>query len=424
MADVTLASAFRRMPSLPQSSSRRSFSADASAAYASAALKLALPLAITPLLARRLEPAALGSVAVLLSLGLSGSVLIELGFGLSATRQASDADSRTQSGIAAEVLSTRLVSAAVILGMTLLASYFLSSANATTSACLATAALAFAVGGSHAWYFQANGRFRTWSMLEAASTLVGSALFVAIAHDTATSMWCYAAFYGLSTWSSIAWLQMDIGHGRLTLRRLKAGLRMTAGMATFRMVTATYSSAVPALLSLVMPLPAVAAFHVCDRLVRAVSAGFQPFTQILFPKACLLASQDTPTFEAMTRSWLWRLGVAGATAAAALSAFSGPLATLLAGPNLRETSRAVLIVFPWLLLPLGVSSVLGLLWLVPRRMERSFNVCIGLGGICGAALLLLLPRTFGAVGAAWALLVSESCVTLSMFFFYARAREE
>ena len=424
MADIPLVSPVGRMSSLPKLSSHPRFSADASAAYASAALKLLLPLAITPLLARRLEPTAFGSLAVLLSLGLSGSVFIELGFGLSAAREASGADARTQSGIAAQVLGTRLVCAAVLLVMTLFVSFFWISAYATTAACLATGALAFSIGGSHAWYFQANGRFRTWSMLEIASTLVGFCLFVAFARDTASSMWCYAAFYGLSTWGSIVWLQMDVGHGRLTLARLKAGFRMTVGMATFRMVTATYSSAVPALLSLVMPLPAVAAFHVCDRLVRAVSAGFQPFTQILFPKACLLASQDIPTFEAMTRSWLWRLGVAGATAAAALSAFSAPLATLVAGPHLREASRAVLIVFPWLLLPLAVSSVLGLLWLVPRRMERPFNLCIGIGGICGIALLLLLPRTFGAVGAAWALLVSETCVTLAMFFIYARARKE
>ena len=412
------------MPFPVELPSQRKLSADAAAAYASAALKLAIPLAITPLLARRLEPTAFGSLAVLLSLGLSGSVFIELGFGLSAAREASGTDARTQSGIAAEVLSTRLVSAAVILAMALMAATFWRSQYATTSACLAAATLAFSVGGSHAWYFQANGRFRTWSMLEVASTLVGFGLFVAFAHDTASSMWCYAAFYGLSTWGSIIWLQKDVGHARLTLTRLRAGLRMTAGMAIFRMVTASYSSAVPALLSLVMPLPAVAAFHVCDRLVRAVAAGFQPFTQIWFPRACLLAAKDMATFEKMTRSWLGRLSAAGAVAAAALSAFSAPLASLLAGPTLRDTSQAVLAVFPWLLLPLAASSVLGLLWLVPRRMERQFNACVGLGGISGIALLLILPRSFGAVGAAWALLVSETCVTLAMFVFYARTRKE
>jgi len=363
-------------------------------------------------------------MAVLLSLGLSGSVFIELGFGLSAAREASGRDTRAQSRIAAEVLSTRLISAAIIFIMALVAASFWGSRYATTSACVAAAALAFSIGGSHAWYFQANGRFRTWSMLEVASTLVGFGLFIVFARDTASSIWCYAAFYGLSTWGSIIWLQMDVGHGRLSMMRLKAGLRMTAGMAAFRMVTATYSSAVPALLSLVMPLPAVAAFHVCDRLVRAVSAGFQPFTQVWFPRACLLASKDMVIFEKMTRSWLWRLCTAGAGAAAALCAFSGPLARLLAGPDLYETTHAVLAVFPWLLLPLAASSVLGLLWLVPRRMERQFNACIGLGGISGIALLLTLPRALGAVGAAWALLVSETCVTLAMFVFYARTRKE
>ena len=101
-----------------------------------------------------------------------------------------------------------------------------------------------------------------------------------------------------------------------------------------------------------------------------------------------------------------------------------PLARAFASPALTDLTEMFLRVLPWLLLPLALSSVLGLLWLVPRRLENQFNVCIGFGAAASVILLLTLSSWIGAVGAAWALLAGECCVTLAMFTIYARFPEK
>jgi PST family polysaccharide transporter len=197
---------------------------------------------------------------------------------------------------------------------------------------------------------------------------------------------------------------------------------MTGHFAGFRLLTASYTAAVPALLALILPLPAVGAFHVADRIVRAAAALLQPFTQVSFPRMCTLASDDGGAFRRTLRRVLVGVSLSCAFVATALFVLSVPVTEVVGGPTLQAPAQEIFRMLVWTLLPLGVSTVLGLLWLVPLRRERRFNFCICAGAVVGLLLLLSLPSHFGAVGAAAAVLGGEMSVAMMMLFFYLRSR--
>ncbi|MGA0611194.1 oligosaccharide flippase family protein [Caldimonas sp. KR1-144] len=388
----------------------RATAIDTLATYAGSAFKLAVPLLVVPLLARRLDPSSFGLVAVLVSVAMSLSILVELGFGLSATRAAVNASQLERRRIAEQVLGARVAVAACLLAVAALVAWGFGVHALTPGSVMATAALTVATGWTNAWYFQATGQLRRHAAIEVAAMVGGAAIFALAARDVASTLWCYCVLYGLAPALSLVWIHASLGRPSLSTSIVLSGLRMTGSMASFRALTTSYTAAVPALLALVVPLPGVAAFHIADRMVRAFAAPLQPLTLVLYPVQCELQQRDPIVFLRVSSRLLAMAVTSGLVAAALLFLGDDAVMQLFAGAELASSAGDVLRVLCWILAPLYGSTVLGMLWLLPLRDDQFFNRCIAVGAVMGIGLLLTLPAAYGSPGAAWSLLAAEATV--------------
>jgi PST family polysaccharide transporter len=76
-----------------------------------------------------------------------------------------------------------------------------------------------------------------------------------------------------------------------------------------------------------------------------------------------------------------------------------------------------------LMLPLAaLSTALHVQWMLPLRLDRSFNVVILGAGVLNLVLALVLAPRYFQVGMAWAVVASELFVALGSIFILLRWR--
>jgi O-antigen/teichoic acid export membrane protein len=88
--------------------------------------------------------------------------------------------------------------------------------------------------------------------------------------------------------------------------------------------------------------------------------------------------------------------------------------TLFYGPEFAE-AIAVLRVVALLPMTIGLSNLLGFHTMLNLRMDRAFFVITALGSVIGLGLNVLLIQRFGYLGAAYAWVITEVYITLTMF---------
>jgi O-antigen/teichoic acid export membrane protein len=149
---------------------------DTTLVYALSAVKLLAPLAMPAMLAHRLERQDLGRFAIAASIASTVGILIELGFGLSATRAATGRAWGALRRINDAVVSARLAGACIALPLCIAvsATIFRAYDERVLSVASLTWATAACAGFSNLWLFQANNRLAVYALLEAAG--VGAAL--------------------------------------------------------------------------------------------------------------------------------------------------------------------------------------------------------------------------------------------------------
>ena len=94
---------------------------------------------------------------------------------------------------------------------------------------------------------------------------------------------------------------------------------------------------------------------------------------------------------------------------------------VLLGTGFEQASNIIVYLVPIsVLVPL--SNCIGYLWLLANERDRSFNRIIGFAALINITFGLVLTFSFGIVGTAIAVVVSEFYVTIS--FFLMKRRQE
>lgn len=396
---------------------------DTSALYVLYAFKLLSPLGIPALLAHQLSRDELGQFAICVSIASTVSIGIELGFGLSATRAAAGRSSRRQRRILDAVTSARAAAALVALPLCLAATALILGRRDPGVLVLGalTWATAACAGFSQLWFFQANGALPVLAALEAVGVTGALVALWRFAHTLPAALAgnLLMTFIPLATTSAVVFVRM--GGVRISAVSAWYGWRVTKEMAKFRALTTSYTTAIPAVLGILLPPASVAPFFVAERFVRALTAGFIPVTQIAFPRMCALRGQDPRRHELIVK-WMLATGAVLALALAVLVALVSDRVSILLGPaRIAGDVARYLNQLVWMVPFLAVSTVLGNLFMLPRGEDRSFNRVILWSAAAGFALLWTLPNRLGASGGAAAIVAAELVAAGAMFRFYREA---
>jgi len=397
---------------------------DTTLLYVLYAFKLLSPLLIVPLLAHKLTRDVLGQFAICVSIASTVAVAIELGFGLSATRVATGRRAPYQRKINNAVLSTRLAGAVVALPICLAVTTVILKRHDATVIVIALLIWAAAVCGglTNFWFFQANDGLPTLAAMELLGIASATGFVLVFARSLPSALIGNLLIQAVPLAVTMAVVSRRLGGIKLSVASAVRGWRLTREMAKFRLMTTSYTSAVPAVLGALLPAAYIAPFYIAERFVRAITAGFIPVTNIAYPKMCALRARSPERHTKVTHLMLYAAAVAGTLAGVIVTLCSTRVAAMLSPAALvpevaRHLGRLV-----WIMPPLAVSTVLGNLFLLPRGQDRVFNRIILASALCGFCLVWVLPARLGASGAVVAILAAEIVAAIAMLQIYFGAR--
>src|SRR5437763_13717653 len=264
--------------------------------YAAAALRLALPLVVLPLVASRVGPQEFGRLSFILVWAGLLAMIVEGGFLAAATRRAVTADGRGRWQLAQRVATARCALSLPAVVLAFVAARWASSGPPVHPwvDAVAIAVLAVALGWPATWYLQATQQLNRWARVEL--VVYGAMLLLAWAFATTI-----AVFLLLQTLASAAlawvgwrWLRADLAGmrppgARLWSRpQLAPGLKLGWTMMPVAIAGAAYSFALPAAASVRMTKPELGLYFMADRIVRALLAAADPVFSVVYPRIVAL----------------------------------------------------------------------------------------------------------------------------------------
>lgn len=380
-----------------------------------------VPLLALPYLARILSPAGFGSLAFVQGLAQHLVVLVEYGFNLSGTREIARArrDRETLARILTEVTGAKVALAAFV--PLIAVPIFFLVPRAREDPLLFFSGMLWAVGAglSPVWFFQGQERMRFVALLEVGSKIATLCLlFVSV--RSPKDAWLFLLLQGIaSTVASGTALVVafhEVGIRRPTVRGIALTLRSSFGLFFSRAVVSLYTSGNIFLLGLLVPADQVAYYAAADRFVKALTSLADPAGRALLPRMSSLLSNAPGEASRLFKRVLWVAGGAG-VCGVFLVQFSAPVVVqFLFGAQYQQTiSLLRLLVF---ILPLiAVSHVLGIQWMLPLGLDRSFNrITLSASALNLVLIALLVPR-YGALGMASSAVLTEMYVTAGMAIY-------
>ena len=381
--------------------------------YGSAALRLAFPVLLLPLMAARLGAEAFGRMSLVLVWAGLLSTLVEGGFLAAVTRLAVRADAQGRRELAQQVFSARLVLSACTLVLAALAVAALwpdgSGAQRAGDGVL-LAAIACALGWQATWYLQASEQLHHWAWVEMAIYGLWAGAVLAFGHSALAYLAMQAVASAVLAAGGWWWLRRDLRGGwpLWHAAAVRPGLRLAAPMLPVALAGAAYSYALPAVASAQMSRADLGLYYLADRLVRAVLAAADPVYQLVYPR---IVRHFAGGLRAAWR-YAARWAVAGALAGAVLwgaGALAWPLVgaawASLRGGGFDPAAVAPVLAVLGLLLPLLMGwKFFGYWMLGSARLDRAYRFCMlagGAAGVAGAALFAgggALPLAWTAVG--------------------------
>lgn len=385
------------------------------------AATLLVPFLTLPWVLRALQPAAFGRFAFYQSIAQYFIILVEFGFYLTATKRIAelrwDTVRRTQYFWTVQAAKTMI---AAVVGA-ILAVVLLIVPLPPGDRLLMIASLATIIGTvlTPMWLFAGMERmgFISTSVIISRVAMVPVTLWLV---RSPTDAWIAAAIVSAGNVLAGVIALLLVWQSRLVTRwylpcwsEVLASYRDAWHLFLSNGATSLYAAANPVLLATVSSSTQVGLFGAADR-IRQISLGIvPPISNAFYPHISRTMASDRAAGLRLARRLLTLF--VGLTAAVSLVLFAvAPMVVdVIMGPG-YEGSILVLRILAAVPLLVGVSTCLGTLTMLPLGLTRQYSRILlwcGLGNLC---LLPSLGTTFGAVGAAISLVMTELAVAISM----------
>jgi len=405
---------------------RHPVSQNAIALYAVQFVLTLLPLLTLPWMARVLGLAELGVVLFTQSFAFLVGMLIEYGFGLSATRRIARErdDPAAMAATVGAVQAAKLLLIGIATIGALVALVAVREFREDPRLLAFGWALAALTGLNPFWFFTGVERLRLVAFVDVAVRLLITAAILLVVREEGQGfrvlwIWTLGSALSLTVLTTIMYRQV-------ALRRPAPGaprLALTEGWALF-VTTASvslYTSGVVFMLGLVTSNARLAMFAAAERIARVALRAIGPVASAAYPRVSHMLSVGR-TDRAQQLSFLVLTFVtAVAVLSAALLYVSAPtVVRLLFGARYAETV-GLLRVMSLILPAVAVSTTLSALWLLTRGLDRVPTRIAIAGGLSSPVLTPLVGTLTGPLGVAWFLVALETAVAITfLLIVYAK----
>ncbi|PXW94963.1 PST family polysaccharide transporter [Sphaerotilus hippei] len=380
-----------------------------------------LPFLSLPYLALTLGVDALGRIAFALSVAQIFVVLTDYGFNLSAPKDISVARDDPQRVSEIYCAVTLLRAGLALAGGLLLLVLTRTVPRFQEDASLLLVTYTMVLGNIlfPQWLFQGLEQLKLASVFQVIARLLVFAGTFTLVHGPEDVLWA-------------AWLQAGgtVLGGLMavpfTLRALRgAGLRwpskaqfhhqLQEGWHVFLSTAAinVYTSSNAFFLGLFAAPAMVGHYHVAEKLIRAVQMVFGPISNAVYPHVARLAATDEQAALRFNRRLLLRLGAAATVVTAMVWLLAPQVVARLFGPA-YEPAVGVLRIFALLPLLIVASNILGIQTMLTLGMKVAFSRILLGAALVDFAVFIPAAYWFGAEGAAWANVLVELYVTVTM----------
>lgn len=384
-----------------------------------------LPLVLIPYVARVLGPGPWGTVLFAQTAAIWLGLLVEYGFTYSATREvARHADEPEKvRQIVTEVMAGRL-------GLCLLAVVFALALWWSVPEFRAgghilmvgTCWLGLAQGLSPLWYFQGRERMRLPAVLEVACRVlyvVAVFIWVRSPADAPMVLVYQAAALSCSLLITLGIMYRQTGAGLGTLSGAWRSLREAWSFFLFAALVNVYTRANSFFLGLLASPAAVSFYGGPERMMRGILSLTGPVNQVLYPRLAWLVKHDLPAARTTVRQGTLLVAVVGTGLGLVLTLGAAWWVAWLLGPG-YDAAVPVLRVLGLVCPFAAVNSVMGIRWMFPLGLDRTYNRIVMAGAALNVGLVFLLVPAFQAAGAAWAVLTAEGFIAFAVFILLWR----
>lgn len=385
-----------------------------------------IPLVTIPYLARVLGAAGWGLVAFAQSFGSYVTLISEYGFGLSATREIARhrEDHEKVANILAGVLGAKaLLGAACLVCATVVA---WSIPLFREHPILFGAGMFWALGQAInvMWFFQGFERMRLVAAIDVSARALSTAgIFIFIRGPG--DEWLVLVVQGIGFYLSAA-ICMGLAYREVEFRlprwsSVREALRTGWSMFVFRGSVSLYTVGNAFILGLFVAPRIVGYYAGAEKISRALVSLLNPITQSLYPRLSHLVHRALDRAAHLLKVTLLFMALGGMVAGVCVL-YSAPFIVRIILGRGFGPAAPVLELLGWLPLIIGVGAVFGIYWMLPLGMDRAFNTIIISAGVLNIILALLLAPRLGSMGMAWAVVSSESFVTVSMAVYLVNKR--
>lgn len=379
------------------------------------------PLFTIPYLARVLGPKEWGLLAFTQAFGGYLQLVVEFGFGLSATRQVAQVrDSiRKRAELLAGVLGAKVLLSLLVLGLALFLAPQIPALHGRPELFWAGVFWALATAFSPLWYFQGLERMRLVASLD----VVGKGLALVLIFlwvKGPGDVWKVLFLQGGASLLATA-VALGVAHREVPWlwprpHWVVCALRTGWSMFFFRSAVSLYTLGNAFILGLFATPQVVGYYAGAEKISKAFLGLFTPISQAFYPRISHLVRHTPLEAARLARVGLRVLGLGGLALGLGVWLGAPLLVRVLLGEG-YEPAVPVLRILALLVPLIALSNVLGIQWMLPLGLDRPFNAIIVGAGFLNLALAVFLAPHLQHVGMALAVVISELWVTLGMWLY-------
>lgn len=379
-----------------------------------------LPLVTLPYLLRVLGVEQFGVFAFCQAILAYCVVLVDYGFNLSATKLIAQNQGKREAinQIFWSVQVVKLLIALIILSLLGLLTWIVPSFRAVWPVILSSTPIILGSLLFPQWLFQGLERmgFVAASIMFARLlTIPLIFLWVNNSHDTwlaALIQSCGTIFSGLLA-CSLIWRKRLIGFMHPKWEDVRQALSDGWHIFISTAAISLYTTINPVLLGILTNNTLVGLFSAADKIRIASQSIISPLSVAVYPRVGALMAKNRQDGLLLVRKLLFIQG--GLTLCISFAMWSlAPWIVLFVMGQEYDAAVSVLRVMAPLPFLIGLSNVFGIQTMLPLGLEKSFSRIVMLSGIINISLILALAPVWGAEGAAAAIVITESLVTLAM----------
>lgn len=377
-----------------------------------------LPVVTMPYLGRVLGPEGLGLVAFVQGYTIFGSILIEYGFNLSATRElARCRESRDRRAeLMGGVLGAQALFSLAAAAGSAAAARFVPILSGHPRLLLFGLIFCISESLNPYWYFQGMERMGMVATFEVVSKTAGAAamfLLVRSPDDAWVVLAVQSAASICATATALAMALRESGMRRPTRALVCDSIRMGWPMFLFRSADTLYALGNSFVLGLFAAPASVGYYAGSEKISKAFFGLMNPIREALYPRLSNLVRDSKGEAARMARLGVYVMGAGGVLLGGAVFLLAPFLVRMLLG---KQFESAVPVLRVLALLPplMAVTHSVGFQWLLPLGRNESINRIMLSAGIVNFSLAVALAPRFAHMGMAWAVVLSEGFLCTRM----------